>query len=226
MKTVKFLALVILIWSSQAIALSPMGPPIPDIDVGQYGIDFGYGYGEVDVKASGYGVSATLSGVDFSTIFAQLNYGIAENWQGSFRLGTAEIEGDSDFTWGLGTKVGLGEHYGLDWGALFQINWFDNEEAFTVDGYSGIMDFEAYEIQLALGPTYKTDNFSIYGGPFLHFIEGDLELLGLTFDLEQESVIGGYVGISTEIAENTDLNLEFQATGNAQTIGLKLAWRF
>lgn len=91
------------------------------------------------------------------------------------------------------------------------------------------------EMQIALGPNYEiADRFSVYGGPFLHIVKGDMELRASidgepgrgSFDLKQESEIGYYVGLSAELTKNSDFNIEYQYTNDAQAIGLSLIHRF
>jgi len=99
------------------------------------------------------------------------------------------------------------------------------------------------EIQLAVGPTYQvTDELFIYGGPFIHFIKGDVELRGNvdytvdgslrsinvdgSSDLEQKSEFGGFIGLSTDLTKNTKFNTEIQFTNDDQAVGFHFIHRF
>ncbi|MBW8038885.1 MAG: hypothetical protein FVQ85_02670 [Planctomycetes bacterium] len=148
------------------------------------------------------------------------------------RLGFADVkaegfDGDGEFAYGFGTKVTLTEKDAISWGGLFQMNWFESE-----DDILGIdVNIDAYEIQIAVGPTYEAENMRFYGGPFLHLVDGDVdaEILGFSldlFDIEQESEFGGYIGAGFDIAEDSYLNVEFQFTGDAWAVGVGLGKKF
>jgi hypothetical protein len=86
------------------------------------------------------------------------------------------------------------------------------------------------ELQIAIGPSYTGDRFCLYGGPFLHFINGDAEgtIAGIPVsgDFEEDSNFGGFIGAQIEIAENTTFAVEYQMTGSAESVGLSMLWRF
>jgi len=78
-------------------------------------------------------------------------------------------------------------------------------------------------MQIAVGPTWKlNDTLSIYGGPFVHLIDGDVE----NADLEEDSAFGGYVGAEAALADNTSLFGEIQLTGSGWAIGAGIGWKF
>lgn len=229
------------LWSSAALALTTMGPPMAGLKQGQSGVGFDFSYSEMDVEVSGLGISETLDDVESFAYLVNLSYGITDNWEAFIRLGLTDVEfeefdGSSEFAYGFGTKVTFEQKDAVTWGGLFQMTWAKSDDSLTgyVPGYGIVtadIEIDFYEIQIAVGPTYElNDTTSIYGGPFLHFINGDLDVsvLGVTgsLDVEQESVLGGYIGLTTEIAENTDLNLEFLFTGDAQAVGLRLVHKF
>jgi len=45
-------------------------------------------------------------------------------------------------------------------------------------------------------------------------------------DIKQQSEFGGFIGLSTELAKNTNFNIEFQMTDDAQAIGFGFIHRF
>lgn len=152
--------------------------------------------------------------------------------------------GNSDYglTFGGGFRTTL--HQSRDgktrWGLLAQLSYANldfDEKTYPVNGsdvlFSTTMDM--LEIQLAAGPTYQaTDKLVIYGGPFLHFVKGDAELRGNvndisvqgSSDLEQESILGAFIGLSTDLAKNTKANIELQVTDDAQAVGFRFIHRF
>lgn len=152
--------------------------------------------------------------------------------------------GDSDYDCALGggfrTTFYQSNDRKVKWGLLAQLSYatldFD-DKTYSVNGsdISLSATVDMLEIQLAAGPTYQvTDEISIYGGPFLHFIKGSAELRGNvnkesvqgSSDIEQISELGGFIGLSTNLAKNTKFNIEFQHTGNAQAVGFSFIYRF
>jgi len=247
MKTVKFLALIILIWSSQAMALPPMGPPKADLEQGQYSVGSDYSFSVMDIELSGYGLNVTQKDVDSNMIFANLGYGIAPNLEAFVRLGAANAEfegfsGDTEFAYGFGTKATFAQEGDLTWGGLFQMSWANSEDTGTLilDGHTitGTQEIDFYEIQIAVGPTYKMEGFSIYGGPFLHIIDGKYDWNGtvtgpivngsgsFSLDVKQESELGLYIGALFDINENVSCSVEYQQASDAYGICTGLRWRF
>jgi len=195
-------------------------------------------------------------------VLGRVSYGVSDNWDAFLRLGVADAECDIEqnypdgaqfeypgfdggfgFAWGLGTKVTIWENEKITWGGLLQMTWVkpgDSDISLSGDpNYSGNAEVEFWEVQLAIGPTWQmNDELSIYGGPFLHFVNGDLDFSGETVDLgsrigmeasgdiEEKSQFGGYVGASWDANERTSCFLECQFTGDAWGIGLGAVRKF
>ena len=203
-----------------------------------------------------------IEGLESNMFFANLSYGIHDSWDVFVRLGAADGEGEIDenpasgtgttytgmdgslgFAWGIGTRATFWEDGDVTWGGLFQATWLDPDGS-DVDlkgdpAFSGDADLDFWEVQIAAGPTVEFDNFRVYGGPFLHFVSGDLDISGQTVDpgpitttmtasqdIEEQSIFGGYVGAQWLMAESTTCNIEFQATGDAWAIGVSAIWKF
>ena len=191
-----------------------------------------------------------------------LGYGICENWDAFVLVGAADVEdditetlacgssgsqyygfsGDYKAAWGFGTRTTFCQNGNLTWGGLFQMVWSD------IDGsdlklrgdpvFSGDVDIDFWEIQVAAGPTLQLDGFSVYGGPFLHFVKGEMDLEGTTVvssvtqrvmskaDIREESVFGAYVGSQWDIDENTSWYTEYQFTGDAWGVGMGVVRKF
>ena len=249
-KRILFLVIFLMgagLWSSAALALAPMGPPMASLQQGQYSAGVDYSYSEMDVEVSGFGLTVTQKDVETNMIFANLGYGVVPNLEVFVRLGAANADfqgfsGDTQFAYGFGTKATFAQAGNLTWGGLFQMSWLNSEDSGTliIDGHTatGTAEIDAYEIQIAVGPTYEVQGCRIYGGPFLHFIGGDFDLSGtvtgpvvsgsgsFSFDVEQESEFGGFVGAQFDLAQNTSLCVEYQLTGDAWAIGTGIVWRF
>lgn len=228
---------IVVLFASPAWSLTFMGPTTSNIEVGQSGIGLEYSNSDLDIRLDGYGVSATID-MEATAYFARLLFGVADGAEISVRLGVSEIEEDfpdgfssgNEFAWGVGTKLTFAESGPLAVGAVFQLTSFAGDDSAIVGPYLVEGEFDAFEIQVAVGPTYRIDSLCIYGGPLLHFIQGDLDgsigALSLSFDVEQESEFGGYVGMGWQIAENSSLNVEYQFTNDAKVVGISLLNRF
>lgn len=164
-------------------------------------------------------------------------------------------DGDNGFAIGLGTKATFYERNDLKLGGLFQISWSRSKGkgagTFANGGvnsfaeqWSHSVDVEITEIQVALGPTYKlAEKISIYGGPFFHFIDGDIDgkyresgnigpgLFGnyysdYSYDIDESSIFGGYLGTQIDVTKDISFNIEYQHTAFADALGMNLLWRF
>ncbi len=224
----KIAVTIMVLMCSQAFGLTLMGPPMAELEQGQKGVGFNLSYSEMDLKEKALGLSATLEDVESFSYLFNLGYGVSDEWDVFARLGLTDIEyedfdGSAEFAYGFGTRATFVQQDSMSLGGLFQILWSEADD--TILGIN--VDVEYYEIQIAVGPTFDYDGLSIYGGPFLHFVEGEIDYAGvLTSDIEQESEFGGYVGLNAELAENTDLQIEFQITGDAYAICTGIGWRF
>jgi hypothetical protein len=167
-----------------------------------------------------------------------------------------KMNGDNDFAIGFGTKVTFYKKDKLKLGSLFQMSWCksDGTETGPLDAPSSItgvatsfshaVNVNLVEMHVAVGPEYQlTDNLSIYGGPFMHFVQGRLKghyheagtpapgtLVEYTSDysysIEEQLFFGGYVGLGMKITKNIFANIEYQHTGVADALALNLTWKF
>ena len=146
------------------------------------------------------------------------------------------------FAYGFGARATFWQEGDLVWGGIFQILWQnpDGDVSMTPSGaspdpsrFTGDAEFDLQEIQVAVGPTLQTEGFSVYGGPFLHFVTGDLEVdvsgtdslsavhqVILSQDIREESEFGFYAGALGEVDQDTSWFVEFQITGDAWGIGI------
>lgn len=236
MKKLILVTVVVVLSYGPTFALTPMGPPVATLEKGQTTVGVGYSYSETDIELEYQGSKIGVDYVDLHTTLANIHYGIVEDrWEVYAALGLAEIRdggfsGGWDFAGGIGTKITTNLDRILSWGVLCQAFWFQGEDDWTVAGYSGDTDIDAYEIQIAAGPSYKADTFCVYGGPFVHVMRGhaDLKQAGSTvsFDIEEDGVVGGYIGGNVQVAENVTANIEFQVTQDAVGFGLGMSYGF
>ena len=85
---------------------------------------------------------------------------------------------------------------------------------------------DIFDVQFALGPCWRRGAFVLYGGPMLHFISGEVTIPGSgTFDIEQESWFGGYIGTGLS-NRHLSLIVEGQVTPDSFGGAIMLGWKF
>jgi len=243
-----FVAVAFLV--SPVSALTYMGSPTSNVKQGELLLGFDYSDSDLDVEWRGYGLRGTIKNFESDLYLGKVGLGLSDGFElfGRFGLNrmdytlsqmeyTEDIQdgfrfsSGNEFTWGVGMKATLGRKDNLSWGALFQLMDITGHDKTYFDEYPVDTEIDAYEIQLAIGPSYEIDSLCLYGGPFLHAIGGDVDMKSgsttlSSFDIEQGSEVGGYIGLGWQFAENSSLNVEYQLTGDAQVIGISLLNRF
>jgi hypothetical protein len=209
-------------------------------------------------------VKVSIDNLKSNMVFSSIGYGVAKNWDVYVRLGgidaefdmdsAASIEGNWGFGYGFGTRATFMQEGKISVGGLFQVTFANSnaeaalggelqyeESTVTTDITTNLLghgELDWYEMQLAIGATYQTDNAAIYGGPFLYFLDGDLELKGsgeadmswsegsteydesisisktYSLDVEQGSEFGGFVGAKWDMDERSLMYIEGQFTGD------------
>jgi hypothetical protein len=121
-----------------------------------------------------------------------------------------------------------------------------NEELTLISEYvSQSSEYEVTEIQAAIGACYQVHpRLRLYGGPFVHFVEGTSEsrnysvqteveddavrtrVAKTSYDIEEASRFGGYLGAHFQIRENTMAAVEYQHTGGDDALAMTLVHRF
>jgi len=235
-----------LIFAGQAWALTYIGSPTSNVKQGELLLGFDYSDSELDIEWRGYGIKGTIKNVESDLYLGKVGLGFLNGFElfGLFGLNrmdytlsqmeyTEDIQdgfsfnSGNEFTWGVGMKATLGRKDNLSWGALFQLIDFTGHDRSYFDEYLIDTEIDAYEIQLAIGPSYEIDNLCLYGGPFVHVISGDVDMKSgrttlSSFKIEQGSEVGGYIGLGWQFAKNSSLNVEYQLTGDAKMIGISL----
>ncbi|MFC1780637.1 hypothetical protein ACFLZ8_00035 [Planctomycetota bacterium] len=255
MKYTIILTIVFMLLSTQANALDFLGPPMAGLEKEQSSIGIEYVRGETDVEAEGvFGLfDAKIKDVELNKIYFRLSTGMAENCELFLRVGGAKAdvdkgsnmnnlgyyfgESDNSFSIGGGTKITIDKSDNVQWGLIAQLSYanitdFDGLNE-IIPGIPVSLEAEVLETQFALGPTAKlSDTASIYGGAMFHFLDGEAKAteetttLSETSALEQDSVFGGYIGLGLQIAENSNLNIEYQITGDSQAVGAGMVFKF
>lgn len=198
-------------------------------------------------------------------VLGSLGFGVSDSWDVFVSVGGADAEDDItgelaggavgnqytgfdssyEIAYGFGSRATFWEDGDVTWGGLFQIIWQNpdgsidlkaaNDPTFTLTG-DAELDF--WELQIAAGPTWEGDNFRVYGGPFLHIVDGDVDMDTTGFDgaatwqvisngdVREASQFGGYAGAQWLMYENTIANVEVQFTSDAWAVGIGAVWKF
>ena len=151
------------------------------------------------------------------------------------------LECGHGLAYGVGARATFWQEGDLVWGGLVQILWHNPAEGdidlAPTDGdpgrLTGDVELDIQEIQVAVGPTVQLEGISVYGGPFLHFVTGDLDVdasgldsfaalnrVDLSQDIREESEFGIFGGAQGEVDQDTAWFVEFQITGDAWGVGI------
>ena len=219
---------IVVLFGSPVWALTYMGSPASDVKQGELFLGFDYSSGKVDYEFRGDTLNGILRHVDSDLYLGRAGIGLIDGLEVFGRFGVSEIEElGNESAWGFGTRTTFVKKGNVSWGALFQLTSLSAEETGRIGDYELNGDFDVYEYQLAIGPTFDNNGSSIYFGPFFHFIDGDADLTSFgSVDIEEESEFGVYIGILWELADNTTLNIEFQVTDDAKMGGIGLVHKF
>jgi opacity protein-like surface antigen len=248
----KVMPVVISLCGSFALALSPMGPPAAGLEKGKFMAGIDYSYSQEDIRMNhgfspGGGPDITLDNIDEHFVLANLIYGIRDNWEVSLRAGGGAAQDKepgginfktdsptlgNGYIFGFGTKVTFVKKPKIKWGGLYQMLWAQADGRAMAGGNSWSVDLSFYEIQLAIGPTYKlNEKASIYGGPFVHILDGSFTAKRrssagrIHYDLDEGSVFGGYIGAEINATKNTVFRAEYQHTAAADALGMSLLFK-
>ena len=250
MKKTSVVIMLVVLCAANAVAFDLMGPPTAQLKQGQFSGGVEYVWSETDVDVDNITIggvsfkSFTLDDIKSNKVYSNFGYGMNDDWEIFLRLGAADTDDSSfEFTIGGGTKITLSESEDgmVKWGVLAQLSWV----SFDLDDDSGFIgatpvsltsqELDILDIQIAFGPEYKIkENVSIYGGPFLHFIEGYYDAtatvsgtpFGVSADIGEDSIFGGYIGAKIALFNDTSLNIEYQFTGGGQAVALVMRWKF
>jgi len=210
----------------------------------------------LDNVFTGAGEAQTFKIDDFemSKIYANIGFGIWDNCELFLRLGTVKTEfgdsiweagenfdSDTNISFCIGSRATFYEDGDFKMGRLIQVSWANMDGDLKAPQWADAdpIDLDLMEILITVGPTYKfSERASIYGGPFLHFIDGDITdhfsettedgnlASEYSWDIDESSNFGGYIGINVEIALNTFVNAEYIYSSGADAVGLSINCRF
>lgn len=195
--------------------------------------------------------------------YGTVGYGLTDSWDVSVSLGTVKSswnyyqenvgsswnynrksESSRDNALSIGIRRTLYSKGKLKIGALAKYSRLRMDEAnFHTEAANRTVEMSAElamdEFQIAVGASYDmSKNLCIYGGPFIHWMDGELNDVivplqpGLgdyiaygSYDLLHAEEIGGYIGVQARLRKNTTFNIEYQRTNSADCLGMSLLFR-
>lgn len=219
--------------------------------------------GELFTKYKIKNLESTKFSVRFDT-------NIIENWDLFVRLGAANasdditeeregvsidgrtsreyngFDGSYGFSWGVGTRATFYRINNITLGGTLQVNWTNPDQSDVTDmndtNFSGKAEIKYWEVQLAVGPAIEFDFVRIYGGPFLNYIDGDIEISGdsqtttlmlpqplkesSSLEIDNNTQFGGFLGAQWNLGNNITLITEGQAANDGWNIGISSSWKF
>jgi hypothetical protein len=197
-------------------------------------------------------------------IFGSLAYGLCDNWDLFVRAGAADAkddvivrasssgvtpgerstyDGGFGFAWGAGTRATFCRSGPWSFGGLVQVTWFDpgdSDWASADPDVPGVVsvgkaELKYWQTQVSLAAAYQIDSAHLWAGPFLQFVEGDLDRAGTiidtgtpigtfsaTSDLEEASQIGVHAGANFQVAKDLDCWIEGQYTADSWLAGVSV----
>lgn len=211
-----------------------------------------------------------IQGLTSNLVLGQLGYGVSESVDISLYVGAADAQDDMKestggvypgdkytgldssfgFAWGLGARATFWKDGDVTWGGLLQVIWenpsegdisLNPEPPILPNPLTGDAELDLREIQVAVGPTVQFETFSVYGGPFFHFVDGTIEAsvsglnstgilpldrVELSEDIEQESELGAYAGLLGEADAETSWYAECRLTSDAWGLGVGVVRKF
>ncbi len=233
------------------------------------GVDFSYSEMDLEMKDgswieyldgafldAGEATAFTLKDFEAAKTFVNLGYGFADICEGFLRVGgtkgsfgdsvwvdSEEFDSGSELAAGGGLKATFFEEGGLRVGGLLQGSWAEYHGKLDAPHWAApdFVELDLAEVQIAFGAAYTwEDRLTLYGGPFFHFVSGDLDdtlsevdtisggLLNSEYvwEVDEDSVFGGYFGAQLEIGEGCSVSIEYHKTAAADAFGASILWRF
>jgi hypothetical protein len=209
----------------------------------------------------------TIEDYETKMLFGTVEYGVCDNWGIFARFGGADGKGDivapptdnsavevtdtfdgnPGFAWGMGTRATFCRSGPWSVGGLMQVTWFNpGDSDFTVPDaldlpggtWIGDVELSYWQTQISLAAAYQADTLRLWIGPFLQFIEGDMDFDGQlviaegggqgnltwTSDLEESSQLGVHAGLDWELVERANLWVEGQLTSDSWLLGVGLVF--
>jgi hypothetical protein len=252
--------------TSTVFAIGNIGPPTAELKANQWSVGGDYAYSDFDLDASKWKETTSsqptftipfkFEDVKTNFYYATLGYGLTDDLEIYGRLGIADIKGrtiwppdydwginfDNDIAWGFGAKYTFFQQDKVRWGVAAQMNWidtsWDKKEIGTEDGdIKRTLDFSAFDLLVAIGPSVDMGGWKLYGGPFFYMLDGDFDYKETwtgdgggwekgKADVEEDGNFGGYIGAQIPLSEKCDFTTEVSLISSGWGVGGGIAFKF
>jgi len=219
-----------LLLATPALGLTYLGTPTTILKSGEWAVGASYAKSEQDLDLGG---DVEIDDFTEQSVLGRVAVGLVDERMEIFGLfGGADLEQhevdmDGELLVGFGTRITTNLGGDLDWGVVGQFTYFTREDQGLVDDVWTPFDLSLFDVQIGMGPCWRPGPFTLYGGPMVQLVEGDMdtEVLG-DFDVHQKSWFGAYIGGGVELAKHLGITGEAQGTGDAWALAASITWRF
>ncbi|MBN1509695.1 MAG: hypothetical protein JW955_22805 [Sedimentisphaerales bacterium] len=244
---------VILLACSSVFGTTLMGPPAAILGGERFGLSAEYSQTAADIPLE-HANGAVSSDFDVPAGYAVFSVAATRWLEFYARLGAARADasdfgGDTNLSWGLGTRLTALEWGDFAWGAMLQftsmISRFDTMEGFLAEDDSVVPlkteeELSLVEYDFATGPSWRHDRFCIYGGLLLRYVTGYLDFDATyawdRFDVDAYLDVGGYLGGTFSLFKSDspqgawpsrcDVTVEGRFTGDSNGFSIALLLPF
>jgi len=226
-----------------------LGPPKATLPAGDFSAGVDVSHSKMDVKTD----FGSVNGITNDTAALVVNYGVFDNVTLTGIIGAGEVD-HKQFDAETGLVVGgavsatfIEDMLGVDIGGICQVVhqqgtietpapkvgywrgfWFWKRYVIPQQTPSVIeSDFDFTTIILAAGPTWESGSLTLYGGPLLAYLDGNVETpYQVNIGVDEKARAGVFCGGSYEIWENAAVNIDYVTTGAIQTLGISGSFAF
>jgi hypothetical protein len=225
------IVLIVCLGTAVAPAMTYLGPPTTRAAAGKWSIGGLYSESEQDIE---FEHSIEFDDVEERAAAAIVSVGLADKRAELYGIfGGADIEqdgfeADDKFLGGLGGRITtnlVSDEFA--WGIAGQFTYVKSESSSVILGVNTPYELRTLDIQIGFGPCWRPGPFTLYGGPYIHWVEGEIETTEYgDFDINVESWFGAYIGGGVDLAEHVSLLGEVQATPDATGFAIAGQFRF
>jgi len=189
--------------------------PVPRVSPGQWSAWGLVDIGEMDLDFEALGGTE----MDYTRWLAGVELGVIDGVSLFGGGGIMDMDisdySDSPGTWIVGVRgaVALNDEWSL--GGVGQVSGWSATDTVDVD---------AVETTLAAAVQWSSGPWSVYGGPYVHLLDGELSYLGIDLDVEGDDEFGGFLGAGYEIADSVTVSAEYRSIQQGAVVGV--SWAF
>ncbi len=232
----KTVMVICLMLTQSAIGLTPIGNPTVKSGHDGWQATFNYLHSSQDVELYGYGLTTT-GDITVNNFLGEIGGNVTEDWYLGFLMGLGRSDIDNvEF---IGVTVGARARHTfirkekVDWSSSINVFLSNFAEDVSLPGFhqKAEIDVTYMEMTVAIGPVlHVTDDVDLYGGLGFHYLSGTVDVNApgskLSFDIEKDFSLGGFIGLSVEMSEHSSFDIEAQLFEDAKAISFRFNYRF